>query len=158
MTLRDATCELCRTQGGELIVQGDRLRVVHVPDPDHPALYRVIWHEHVREWTDLDHADRSHVLDAVAAVELALRRALAPTKVNLASLGNQVAHLHWHVIARFDWDSHFPNPVWAPRLRPGDASCMAAVQAQLPAVDAAIRDALGRDLPATPDAWPVPPT
>ena len=37
-----------------------------------------------------------------------LREALAPAKINLAALGNMVPHLHWHVIARFDWDSRFP--------------------------------------------------
>jgi diadenosine tetraphosphate (Ap4A) HIT family hydrolase len=50
-----------------------------------------------------------------------LRRLLQPTKVNLASLGNQVPHLHWHVIPRFADDAHFPDPVWAPRRRAGAA-------------------------------------
>ena len=48
-------------------------------------------------------------MGAVSSVERVLRDALAPTKINLASLGNVVPHLHWHVIARFDWDSHFPR-------------------------------------------------
>jgi diadenosine tetraphosphate (Ap4A) HIT family hydrolase len=37
---------------------------------------------------------------------------LQPAKVNLAALGNVVPHLHWHVVARFAWDSHFPQPIW----------------------------------------------
>ena len=49
-----------------------------------------------------------------------LREQLSPTKINLAALGNMVAHLHWHVIARYDWDSHFPASVWAPALRVRD--------------------------------------
>jgi diadenosine tetraphosphate (Ap4A) HIT family hydrolase len=28
-----------------------------------------------------------------------------------------VPHLHWHVIARFDWDARWPAPVWAPAQR-----------------------------------------
>jgi diadenosine tetraphosphate (Ap4A) HIT family hydrolase len=39
--------------------------------------------------------------------------------MNLASLGNQVPHLHWHVIPRFEDDAHFPDPVWAVRKRAG---------------------------------------
>ncbi|TNY02522.1 HIT family protein, partial [Escherichia coli] len=56
---------------------------------------------------------------------------LRPTKVNLASLGNVVPHLHWHIIARFDTDSHYPAPVWAAAQR----------EAALPALDLAALDA-----------------
>jgi len=54
---------------------------------------------------------------AVFATEQALREALAPDKVNLASLGNVVPHLHWHVIPRFRDDRHFPAPIWAAPAR-----------------------------------------
>ena len=67
------------------------------------------------EFTDLAPDERAECMDVVARVERVLREQLQPTKINLASLGNMVPHLHWHVIARFDWDSHFPQPVWAPR-------------------------------------------
>jgi diadenosine tetraphosphate (Ap4A) HIT family hydrolase len=53
----------------------------------------------------------------VFAVEQVLRELLQPEKINLASLGNQVPHLHWHVIPRFSDDAHFPDPIWAPRKR-----------------------------------------
>ena len=49
-------------------------------------------------------------MNIVFAVEAALRALLAPHKMNLASLGNQVPHLHWHVVPRFADDSHFPQP------------------------------------------------
>jgi diadenosine tetraphosphate (Ap4A) HIT family hydrolase len=60
-----------------------------------------------------------------------LRAHLQPTKINLAALGNVVAHLHWHVIARFDWDTHFPAPVWAEARRPGDLARQQLVRARL---------------------------
>jgi diadenosine tetraphosphate (Ap4A) HIT family hydrolase len=53
----------------------------------------------------------------VFAVEDALRALISPHKINLASLGNVVPHLHWHVIPRFESDSHFPNPVWGEAKR-----------------------------------------
>ena len=52
-------------------------------------------------------------MNAVTVVEQTLRQELQPIKINLAALGNAVPHLHWHVIARFEWDSHFPASVWA---------------------------------------------
>jgi diadenosine tetraphosphate (Ap4A) HIT family hydrolase len=71
----------------------------------------------------------------VAVVEQCLRDALSPAKINLAALGNMVPHLHWHVIARFDWDSRFPSPVWAAAQRPADPPREQAVARQLPALE-----------------------
>ncbi|WP_290867672.1 HIT family protein [Aquabacterium sp.] len=113
-TSRRPSCELCERDGGILVVRTAQLRVIRAEDAEHPAFYRVIWNDHVAEWTDLVPADRSLLMQTVAKVETVLREALHPTKVNLASLGNVVPHLHWHVIARFDWDGRWPAPVWAP--------------------------------------------
>jgi diadenosine tetraphosphate (Ap4A) HIT family hydrolase len=110
-------CELCEQEGGIPVFRNEALRVIRAQDADHPAFYRVIWNAHVAEWTDLPPPDRSRIMQAVAKVETALREHLKPTKVNLASLGNVVPHLHWHVIARFDWDARWPAPVWAPKQR-----------------------------------------
>jgi diadenosine tetraphosphate (Ap4A) HIT family hydrolase len=65
--------------------------------------------------TDL--AERDRLMRVVFAGETALRQLYRPDKVNLASLGNVVPHLHWHVIARFVDDAHFPDPIWAPARR-----------------------------------------
>ncbi len=113
------TCELCATAGGVVLWQDARCRVVQVEDADYPGFCRVIWNTHVREMSDLDPVDRAHCMHVVLAVEQALRTALAPAKINLASLGNMVAHVHWHVIPRFTDDPHFPQPVWGARQRPG---------------------------------------
>jgi len=108
-----ADCPLCHNPGGLLIAQSPDWRVIRVLDtPDFPAFYRLIWQAHVAEFSDLSAAQRSDCIEAVNSIEQVLRQALQPTKINLATLGNVVPHLHWHVIARFDWDSHFPNPVW----------------------------------------------
>jgi hypothetical protein len=66
---------------------------------------------------DLAAPDRAHFITVVFAVERVLRELLHPDKINLASLGNQVPHLHWHVIPRFVDDAHFPDPVWVVRRR-----------------------------------------
>ena len=107
------TCELCATDGGELLYRDAKLRIVLVNDADYPAFCRVIWNAHVREMTDLPAVDRYYLLNTVMQVEALLREVLRPDKINLASLGNVVPHLHWHVIPRFTDDWHFPAPVWA---------------------------------------------
>jgi len=110
-------CELCREAGGVMVFQARRWRVIRVEDEAFPAFYRVVWRAHVREWTDLSLAHQAEVLGVVDGVERVLRAALAPAKINLASLGNMTPHLHWHVIARFEWDSRWPAPIWAPAAR-----------------------------------------
>jgi len=135
-------CELCAQPGGLLVYRTEEWRVVRVADAAFPAFYRLIWNRHASEFTDLDAGARQRCMDAVAAVEHALRAALQPTKVNLASLGNVVAHLHWHVIARFDWDSHFPQPVWGSAQRSVEPPAAARLPLALEALDAQVGQAL----------------
>src|SRR3569833_4139346 len=106
-------CPLCRPQGEDVGRHDAWCRVIIAPQSDYPGFCRVIWQAHVKEMTDLSLQQRTHIMNAVWAVEAALRDVLAPAKINLASLGNQVPHLHWHVIPRFTDDAHFPDAVWA---------------------------------------------
>jgi diadenosine tetraphosphate (Ap4A) HIT family hydrolase len=136
-------CPLCDTDGGVLVWAGSRFRVIRAEEPGFPAFYRVVWTDHVAEFSDLSDAERALCMDAVALVERALRSELRPDKINLAALGNMVPHLHWHVVARFEDDSHFPAPLWAAPLRERDTAHEAALARRLPAVDAALAARLG---------------
>lgn len=138
-------CPLCDTDGGTLVHRAARWRVIRADDAAFPAFYRVVWNAHVAELSDLSDADRAACLAAVVAVERVLREHLNPAKINLAALGNVVPHLHWHVIARFADDSHFPDPVWAPARRLANEGRLQALVERLPALDAALHAALAGD-------------
>ena len=114
-------CPLCETDGGLLIFRNNQFRVIQAVEAGFPAFYRVVWNAHMAEFSDLSVDERKTCMNAVVAVEQVLREQLKPTKINLAALGNAVPHVHWHVIARFSWDSHFPGTVWAAPQRVGDA-------------------------------------
>jgi diadenosine tetraphosphate (Ap4A) HIT family hydrolase len=135
-------CELCREAGGVLVFQSACWRVIRAQDAAFPAFYRVVWRAHVAEWSDLSLAEQAALMGVVGAVERVLRDALAPTKINLASLGNVVPHLHWHVIARFDWDSHFPAPVWAAPLRELAPAAVTRLRVGLDELDARVARAV----------------
>jgi len=105
-------CPLCQTDSGDVLWRDPFCRVVLADEPDYPGFLRVILNTHVKEMTDLSPADQAVLMQVVFAAEAALREVMQPDKVNLASLGNVVPHLHWHVIPRFADDPHFPNPVW----------------------------------------------
>lgn len=113
------TCPLCSRRGGEVLWQDEFCRVVLADEANYPGFCRVILNAHVKEMTELDAAARTRLMDVVYAVELSLRELLQPDKINLASLGNVVPHLHWHVIPRFLDDAHFPDAVWAAPRRAG---------------------------------------
>jgi diadenosine tetraphosphate (Ap4A) HIT family hydrolase len=116
-----AGCEVCDSPGGELLWQDDLCRVILVNDPDYPGYCRVICNRHVREMTDLEASVQERLMRVVFAAEGAVRRAMQPDKINLASFGNMVPHLHWHVIPRFADDRHFPNSIWGEPQRTGVA-------------------------------------
>lgn len=130
-----AGCPLCEGEGGRLVLRTPRFRVIHATEAGFPGFYRLVWNDHVAEFSDLSAADRAHCMESVAAVEQAMREHLAPAKVNLAALGNMVPHLHWHLIARYDWDSHFPAPVWAAASRQPSPQQLEAIAARLPELE-----------------------
>jgi len=140
-----AACPLCDGMGGELLAGDDRLRVIVADEPQHPIFFRVVWAAHVAETTDLSEPDRNHLMRVVFELERGLRALISPDKINVASLGNAVPHLHWHVIGRWRDDPTFPGSVWsAPATR--DPALVAARiehgRRALPALKMALRECL----------------
>ncbi|MBC7602819.1 MAG: HIT family protein [Ramlibacter sp.] len=136
--MKVAGCPLCEGPGGAPVFECSKYRVIRVFEAGFPAFYRVVWRAHVAEFSDLSDTDRALVMGAVVEIERAMRQHLSPDKINLAALGNAVPHLHWHVVARFKWDSHFPGSVWSPLLRESPAANLQSVEAGLSALDADI--------------------
>lgn len=135
-------CELCQTTGGVLLWEDDFLRIIRVESTDYVGFCRVVLKQHLAEMTDLNLAARARLMNVVYAVETVLRAVYQPTKINLASLGNVVPHLHWHLIPRLSDDPHFPNPIWGEVLRPATPR---------PAVsDAELKQRITLQLVATP--------
>lgn len=124
-----AACPLCSpdahpgTLPSGLLWRDDRLHVVLADQSAaefvFPGFCRVIWNGHVAEMTDLAPHDRAWLMDVVWVVEAAQRSVLQADKINLASLGNRVPHLHWHLIPRWRDDSHWPEPIWRNTPREG---------------------------------------
>jgi len=150
--MKAAGCPLCETAGGVPVFEGARFRVIRAQEAGFPAFYRLVWSEHVSEFSDLAPGDRRLCIEAVVTVEQVLRAYLQPAKVNLAALGNAVPHLHWHVIARFEWDSHFPGAVWAAPQRESPPERIATIERLRPALEGE----LARRLASGPGNDPAP--
>tara|TARA_B110000495_G_C22636186_1_gene378044 strand:- start:63 stop:353 length:291 start_codon:yes stop_codon:yes gene_type:complete len=65
----------------------------------------------------LNHAQRNLLMRVVVGVEEIVANTMKPLKINLASLGNQVPHLHWHIIPRYEDDPYFPDSIWSEKHR-----------------------------------------
>jgi diadenosine tetraphosphate (Ap4A) HIT family hydrolase len=139
-------CELCTQPGGELLYRDDNYRIVLVDDERYPGFCRVIWNAHAREMTDLPTASRAILIAAVWQVEEAIREIMRPDKINVASLGNVVPHLHWHIIPRYEDDAHFPNPIWGEIKRTPSSTDLARRRALLPRLREFLQDRFSHSL------------
>lgn len=131
-------CELCNSDGGLLLWRDPDWRVVRVQDAAFPGFYRLISNHHVAEFSQLSPAARARCLHLLVWLETLVIQHLQPTKINLASLGNVVPHVHWHVVARFEWDGHFPSPIWAQAQRLASPESLLRIHSLLPSLDAAV--------------------
>ena len=94
--------------------------------------------------TELSFVERELLMTIVFAVEGAVREVMKPDKVNLASLGNQAPHLHWHVIPRFVDDAFFPDSIWSNRVRDTAIDALERRRTLALTLPAAIRDAISQ--------------
>lgn len=150
--MHEPACPLCESAGGVLLVSHHHWRVIDASDPWFTGVTRVIWNNHVREMSDLSRVDQHELLAVMMTVELIMRQTLKPDKINLASLGNQVPHLHWHVIPRWQDDPTFPGSVWSPMSTEAaraerSSESRLSILACLSDYHAALREQLRKDFP-----------
>jgi diadenosine tetraphosphate (Ap4A) HIT family hydrolase len=87
-------------------------RLLLANDANYPWLILVPRRSGLTELIDLAEPDQRALMNEVAAAARALKTVTACDKLNIAALGNQVAQLHMHVIARRKTDVAWPRPVW----------------------------------------------
>lgn len=71
----------------------------------------------VREFCECDPQTRTEILRALDIIERLMLEYYKPEKINIASFGNYLPHLHFHIMARFKEDSFFPEPMWGKQQR-----------------------------------------
>lgn len=86
--------------------------VLLMNDANYPWLILVPRVDGIRDLVDLHEEAQLVLMREIAAASRALRALCSPHKLNVAALGNQVAQLHVHVIARQTDDAAWPTPVW----------------------------------------------
>jgi diadenosine tetraphosphate (Ap4A) HIT family hydrolase len=107
-------------------------RVLLANDANFPWLILVPRLPALVEIIDLEPNAQAQLFGEIDAAARALKNMTACDKLNIAALGNQVAQLHVHVIARRKSDAAWPKPVWgAAPPAPYDPAARAALIAAL---------------------------
>jgi len=117
-------------------------RVLLANDANYPWLILVPRRPGLTEILDLDPNEQVQLLGEIDAAARALKAVTECEKLNIAALGNVVAQLHVHVIARRHSDAAWPKPVWG----------AATPSAYVPAVRDGLIGALRRALQIKPVA------
>ena len=65
-----------------------------------------------REFSECTLEEKSDIFIALDIIEKEMLSYYQPAKINIASFGNYVPLVHWHIMARFEEDSFFPEPMW----------------------------------------------
>jgi diadenosine tetraphosphate (Ap4A) HIT family hydrolase len=113
--MSEPACVMCERVAGEgphFIADLDACRAYLNPDQFFPGWVFVVLRRHARELYELSRGERARVMEDVAWVARALAQVYRPEKMNYELLGNQVAHIHWHLVPRVAGDPEPRWPVW----------------------------------------------
>lgn len=78
---------------------------------------KIFTKEPYKELGDVPKSLRLRLFEVYDIIEYEMKSYYNPRKINLASFANMLPRVHLHVMARFEEDSHFPNPMWGEKLR-----------------------------------------
>ena len=70
-----------------------------------------------KEMSEVPSEVKFQIYELLDMIELEMLAYFKPKKINIASFGNYVPHVHWHIMARFEEDSYFPEPMWGRKQR-----------------------------------------
>ena len=102
-----------------------------------PGWSVLVLKRHATELYELARDERSALIEVVSRVARVLAVTYDARKMNYALLGNQIPHVHWHLMPRLAADPAPDSPVWSVRHAP-----LRLAPAELVARAAAIRQAL----------------
>ncbi len=73
-----------------------------------------------KEMSEVPSDLKSNIYSLLDIIEKEMLNYYTPKKINIASFGNYLPHVHWHIMARFEEDSYFPEPMWGKKQREAD--------------------------------------
>ncbi|MEK9711693.1 MAG: HIT domain-containing protein [Thalassolituus sp.] len=119
-------------------LQGDTFVIGRLPlcqvllmnDSRYPWVILVPARKDVFEYYQLSQQDRAQLMEESTFVAEKMADHFSPDSMNVAALGNVVAQLHVHHVARKENDPAWPGPVWghSPAVKYSDESAAARIK------------------------------
>jgi len=99
-----------------MIIYEDNLFYIEKEESEIPWL-KIFTKETYRELGDMPKELRVTLWEIYDILEYEMKHFYTPKKINMASFANMLPRVHIHVMARFENDSYFPNPMWGEKMR-----------------------------------------
>lgn len=103
------------------IIFENRLIKVEIEKSEIPWL-KIFTQESIKEFSQCDSKTKEQIWTTLEIIEKEMLSFFKPEKINIASFGNYVPHVHFHIMARFKEDSYFPEPMWGKKQRDANLS------------------------------------
>jgi len=94
---------------------------IEIEKSEIPWLKIFTQHSH-KEMSEVPQSIKLEIYSLLDYIEKKMIEYYRPEKINIASFGNYVPHVHWHIMARFKEDSYFPEPMWGKKQRESSLS------------------------------------
>ena len=98
------------------IIFSNKLIKVEIEEFEIPWV-KIFTIDEIKEFSSCKKELQLEILDTINIIELYMIEYFNPEKINIASFGNYVPHVHFHIQARFKEDSFFPEPTWGKKQR-----------------------------------------
>lgn len=99
-----------------MIIYEDNSFYIEKEESEIPWL-KIFTKEPYRELGDMPKELRVTLWEIYDIIEYEMKHFYTPKKINMASFANMLPRVHIHVMARFENDSYFPNPMWGEKMR-----------------------------------------
>jgi diadenosine tetraphosphate (Ap4A) HIT family hydrolase len=99
-----------------MIIFNNKLVNIQIENSEIPWL-KIFTNKEIKEFSQCDFDTKNEIFKVLDIIEKEMLAYYKPEKINIASFGNYVPHVHFHVMARFKEDSYFPEPMWGEQQR-----------------------------------------
>lgn len=78
---------------------------------------KIFTNKKYKEFSQCPNEIKLEIFRCLEIIEKEMIKYYNPEKINIASFGNYLPHVHFHIMARFKEDSYFPESMWGEKQR-----------------------------------------